>query len=222
MTTFDRVALLRAADAATALSTALLDLLDSTNAPADDGPERPSLGDTWIDDLRATICHAASALEDALIQLSKVPAHPATVNPATDPEPPEGTVLAMRGQAPIMRNLNGDWGHWGILWNTTLRRADWTVLRWGWEGSTLTETPAEREAASCGPRSDDRGHSADTTPKPADGHTGPQVLATGDIVHLTEMGSRSIEVTLSWDTIPVDTREWCGKSIRLVAEDGDE
>ena len=99
---------------------------------------------------------------------------------------------------------------------------EWIVLRWGREDSASTSVPTEREVASCEPHSTDKGT---TTPE---GESGPQngtqgvTLATGDIVHLTEMGGRSIEVTLDWATVRVDTREWCGKSVRLVAEDGDE
>lgn len=163
---------------------------------------------------------AARALSEALLDLLDAadgPSHPVTVNPATDPEPPEGTVLAWEDA--VVTRGGKRWrecGHGiGLCWED-FRRSDWTVLRWGWDAPAACEDRFSR------PHGTDRGT---TTPE---GEIGSQdgtqgvTLATGDIVHLTEMGGRSIEVTLSWDTIQVDTREWCGRHVRIVAEDGDD
>lgn len=240
MTTFDRAALLRAAEAANDLHVAIVDLLDT-----DPDPEPPE-----GDDLRARIEHALSehprvcdthdddpiqcgwkaavaSVESALRNTG--PIHPMTVNPATDPEPPDGTVLDVNGLIAI-RDVHwqmSGFGRW-LAWSgdhAALPTGDCTVLRWGWEGSASTNASTEREVASCGPRSTDAG----TYKTGAQNGTQSVTLATGRVKSVTSntWGEGTyLEIALDDGLLvdPADAEDGVGLfgRVRIVAEDGDE
>lgn len=66
--------------------------------------------------------------------------HPRTVNPATDPEPPEGTVIAW-GRSTLLR-CGSRWGEVALQWHI-LKRIDWDVVRWGWDAPGAPEDAAQ-------------------------------------------------------------------------------
>lgn len=93
---------------------------------------------------------------------------PRTVTPATDPEPPEGTVIA-RGNTALIRHASGSWlvCDAPLLWHEAIP-ATWDVLRWGWNTPGTAEDVAHADARPANVADDTQGPQSGTQGRDTD------------------------------------------------------